>query len=288
MLSGVDEEIHISIVIIVRVPWVLGGRDWWQWTGLGARACVTLPPLRAPPARRQGLPPTSQPADQPPQRPWPPHPLLTTCLQVSAVFVVYAVVDAIIYENTLELVTSVLLGARAPRGVGCGGVQPATSVPLGGCTVRTGCGWVGDADAQWKAADGGACRSFRPPVPAVAAQPTRRCCPAHPPPGPSPRADTLVVARVLWFASQGTANSTFKWIWAVIMLVFQAIYIVRRWLDPQVWTGGARTAQSSAAQLACRGAGLGWPAASPTSPPHMHPRPPTHARPAAQNRCLRC
>jgi hypothetical protein len=37
--------------------------------------------------------------------------------QISAVFVVFSVADAIIYENTLELATSVVIGARAGRRV---------------------------------------------------------------------------------------------------------------------------------------------------------------------------
>ncbi|PRW44254.1 3-phosphoshikimate 1-carboxyvinyltransferase isoform A [Chlorella sorokiniana] len=66
---------------------------------------------------------------------------------VSSVFVVFSVVDAVIYENTLELVAAFLL-------------------------------------------------------------------------------DTLVVSRMVWFASQGSANASFKWTWVSIMCAFQVLFMI--------------------------------------------------------------
>ena len=88
MLPNVDEEIHISITIIVSSAAVVPACMGTVAQEIGAFCCT---------AGRSLLPSPSIP--------------ISPSTQVSSVFVMFSVVDAVIYENTLELVAAIVLGA---------------------------------------------------------------------------------------------------------------------------------------------------------------------------------
>ena len=176
---------------------------------------------------------------------------LRLCLQISAVFVLYTVADAIVYENTLELATSILLGglrSSSSRG-GIGSGEACRRSSAGRLLRRRGparrrahspsivlfCCTHADALAL-------ACglRSSPPPPPHPPAfMPTLHAFfllqrpPQHPLGSSSaslllllPCADTLVLARVMWFAISGTRNQSFTIALCTAMAVCQAVYVV--------------------------------------------------------------
>ena len=55
-------------------------------------------------------------------------------------------------------------------------------------------------------------------------------------------ADTLVLARVMWFAAQGSASRDFKIVWCSLMAVVQVVYIV----SPPAWLASCLLACLSA------------------------------------------
>lgn len=87
----------------------------------------------------------------------PPHAAPPRTVQISAVFVLYTVADAVVYENTLELATSILLGEEEGSGHWLG--TPCLHVRLPRCRSswrqpKRRLLWVPDAAGQEAAPDG--------------------------------------------------------------------------------------------------------------------------------------